>query len=293
LPQNFWTMTQPPLRLHTLLALGRASNLPTVWSNCLAAWLISGGGNWWAFPLLALGASLLYLGGMFLNDAFDVEFDRQFRSERPIPAGHISARDVWWYGGLQLFAGWLLLFFLGVTVAWLALALAATIVFYDAVHKRTEFAPLLMAGCRWLLYLVAGAATLQELRFPVLGHGAALGAYIVGLSFVARVESRSGPAPLWPLVLVATPLIANVWIEPSRNAWSWLASALLLVWLVRCVWSFHRDAKSDVSRLISGLLAGVVLVDGAAVSTLSPGAFLGFAGLFALARWLQRAVPAT
>lgn len=286
-------MTRPPLRLHTLLVLGRTSNLPTVWSNCLAAWLISGAGNWYAFLWLGLGASLLYLGGMFLNDAFDVEFDRQFRSERPIPAGHISAWDVWWYGGLLLFIGWLLLFILSATVAGLALALVAAIIGYDAIHKRTEFAPFLMALCRFLLYLVAGAATLHELRFPVIGHGAALGAYIVGLSFVARGESKPGGAPVWPLLLVAAPLIANVWIEPVRNVWSWLAAVALLLWLIKCLWPLRRAAKPNVGRLVAALLAGIVLVDAAAVATLSFGALLGFAALFSLALLFQKVVPAT
>ena len=31
--------------LRTLLVLGRASNLPTVWSNCLAGWLLGEGGH--------------------------------------------------------------------------------------------------------------------------------------------------------------------------------------------------------------------------------------------------------
>src|SRR3954467_13369572 len=82
----------------TLLILGRTSNLPTVWSNCLAGWLLAGGGNAHnLFPLL-LGATLLYVGGMYLNDAFDAAFDAQYRRERPIPSGAISLSAVWWIG---------------------------------------------------------------------------------------------------------------------------------------------------------------------------------------------------
>ena len=62
-----------------LLVLGRVSNLPTVWSNCLAGWLLGGGGEWGGFCWLCLGATALYVGGMYLNDAFDAEFDRVFR----------------------------------------------------------------------------------------------------------------------------------------------------------------------------------------------------------------------
>ena len=84
-------MDQKFLRqLRALLVLGRVSNLPTVWSNCLAGWWLSGGGNFWKLPFLFFGAAFLYTGGMFLNDAFDAAFDRQRRSSRPIPSGKIS-----------------------------------------------------------------------------------------------------------------------------------------------------------------------------------------------------------
>jgi hypothetical protein len=280
-------------RLGTLLVLGRISNLPTVWSNCLAAWLLNGGGSWGVFILLCAGATLLYVGGMFLNDAFDADFDRQFRSERPIPSGQISEHDVWWFGGLLIFLGWLLLFLLGNTVALLALVLVAAIVLYDAVHKHTEVAPLLMALCRFLLYAVAGAATFQNVNQTVLGHGLVLAAYIVGVSMLARNESGAGKVSFAPLLLVLAPLIANVWIEPHRNALSWLAYAGLAGWLIWCVLRMRRDHRPDVGRIVAGLLAGIVLVDCAAVPMLSFSVTIVFAGLFLLARVMQRIVPAT
>ena len=85
----------PLSKLRTLLVLGRVSNLPTVWSNCLAGWLLGGGGEWPRFAVLGGGATLLYEGGMFLNDAFDADFDAQHRRERPIPSGAISPGSVW------------------------------------------------------------------------------------------------------------------------------------------------------------------------------------------------------
>src|SRR5580698_1400830 len=95
--------------LRTLLVLGRGSNLPTVWSNCLAGWWLSGAGNYWKLISLLLGTSLLYTGGMFLNDAFDVDFDRQRRPERPIPSGKITVAEVWRYGFILLGLGLLFL----------------------------------------------------------------------------------------------------------------------------------------------------------------------------------------
>ena len=131
-------------RLRTLLILGRVSNLPTVWSNCLAGWWLGGAGNTSRLPFLFSGVTLLYLGGMFLNDAFDVEFDRQHRKERPIPSGAISLRAVWRWGFTWIAAGLILLFFDGTVTGTLGVVLASCIVLYDAVHKLITFSPLLM-----------------------------------------------------------------------------------------------------------------------------------------------------
>src|SRR5438309_11599208 len=91
-------MSRTPHTIRPLLVLGRVSNLPTVWSNCLAGWWLGGAGRTEALPFLLIGTSLIYIGGMFLNDAFDVDFDRQHRQERPIPSGQIALDAVWRWG---------------------------------------------------------------------------------------------------------------------------------------------------------------------------------------------------
>ena len=53
--------------LRTLLVVGRVSNLPTLWSNCLAGWWLGGAGNPEQLSLLVAGASLLYLSGTELD----------------------------------------------------------------------------------------------------------------------------------------------------------------------------------------------------------------------------------
>src|ERR1700761_678047 len=103
--------------IRTLLVLARGSNLPTVWSNCLAGWWLTGGHNYWKLPFLLLGVSALYTAGMFLNDAFDADFDRQRRPERPIPSGKIDAGTVWRTGFGLLLAGFILL----VPLGWMAI----------------------------------------------------------------------------------------------------------------------------------------------------------------------------
>ena len=280
-------------QFRTLLVLGRISNLPTVWSNCLAAWLLNGGESRNNFYVLTAGATLLYIGGMFLNDAFDVAFDRQHRQERPIPSGQITARAVWLIGGALLLFGWLLLLLLGLTPALFALLLVGAIILYDAVHKRTSFAPVIMSSCRFLLYLVAGAATQRRVDDPVVWHGLALAGYITGLSYLARSESGTGIIRRWPLLLLVAPLAANVLVNSNRDALSWIASSVLCAWLLWCLRGTFGWASQHIGRTVAGLLAGIVLVDWAVVPRLTEQHNLTFLGLFILALVLQRKIPAT
>src|SRR3984957_6663451 len=141
-------------QLRTLLVLGRVFNLPTVWANCVAGWWLAGGGNFWKLPLLLLGVGALYTGGMFLNDAFDVDFDRQRRPTRPIPSGAITEEWVWVYGWAGVALGILLLIVCGKITGALAVVLAVCIVVYDASPKAITASPWLIGLCRFWVYII-------------------------------------------------------------------------------------------------------------------------------------------
>ena len=279
----------------TLLILGRVSNLPTVWSNCLAGWWLGGGGNVARLPFLFIGISLLYTGGMFLNDAFDEEFDRQRRPERPIPTGKIAAQLVWHGGFGQLALGILLLFFCGKVAAIAALLLTFFILLYDATHKIFTAAPWLMGACRFWVYVVAGAAGARGLNGQPIFCGAALAGYIVGLSYVARRESSRGPIPFWSLFLLVAPIFLAMVMNTGsfRLRAAWLAIVLVL-WLARCARPIFAGGAVNVGQLVSNLLAGIVFVDWLAVAPQCPFELsTAFLVLFGATLWLQRFVPAT
>src|SRR3954470_4188876 len=94
----------------TLFRLGRVSNLPTVWTNVVAATVLAGADPVSASALLAMVAmTLFYVGGMYLNDAFDREIDRRERAGRPIPSGVISVQAVFIAGFGMLGTGFVLM----------------------------------------------------------------------------------------------------------------------------------------------------------------------------------------
>ena len=115
------------MNLATAAKLGRISNLPTVWSNVLAGLVLVGAPIFTTTPLvLTLAATLFYVGGMFLNDAYDAEVDAKERAERPIPAGEVERATVFAWGHGMLAAGLGLTTLLGMRVFVAALATAGT-----------------------------------------------------------------------------------------------------------------------------------------------------------------------
>jgi hypothetical protein len=284
-----------PPSLRTLLILGRVSNLPTIWSNCVAGWWLSGGGNAWKLPFLLLGTSALYAGGMFLNDAFDVEFDRQRRSSRPIPSGAIALERVWIWGWSLLAVGILLLIFCGKGAGALAVILAFCIVVYDVVHKAITASPWLMGLCRFWVYVIAGTTGADGLGGYPIWCGMALAFYIVGLSYVARRESYRGPVPYWPLIFLAVPVLLAATMNVGDDRKQAMLLALVpILWVVRCVRTIFQRSDVHVGQVVSGLLAGIVFVDWLAVAPQCPRDLsVVFLGLFGATYFLQKFVPAT
>lgn len=282
-------------KFRTLLILGRVSNLPTVWSNCLAGWWLSGGGNFWKLSLLLLGVSSLYTGGMFLNDAFDVDFDRQRRATRPIPSGAITEEWVWVYGWGWMALGMLFLILCGKWAGVLAVVLAVSIVIYDATHKMITASPWLIGLCRFWVYVIAGTTGQGVyMGWPIWG-GAAMALYIVGLSYVAKRESFRGPVPYWPLIFLGAPILLAFLMDQyeTRKAAIYM-SVVLILWIIRCVRAVFLGGEMVVGRIVSGLLAGIVLVDWLAVAPKCPMPLaVTFAVLFGLTLLLQRFIPAT
>lgn len=280
--------------LRTLLVLGRVSNLPTVWSNCLAGWLLTGEPLRLSFALVLGGATCLYTGGMFLNDVCDAEFDRKHRKERPIPSGLIPARMVWTLALVLGAVGVGLLAMLGGAAAVCTFGLAVFIVAYNWLHKKWVPALGLMALSRSMLYLIAAAAAVGNPRdalIPCVG----LGLYVLGISLTARMESRRSLAPRWPiaLLLLPMPLALRQSAEPALTIVS-LACVLFLSWILWTAVASRRGPHAVVMT-VGRLIGGMVFVDLLFVASAS-GPYWSFpvlGVLLALALLLQRRVPAT
>jgi 4-hydroxybenzoate polyprenyltransferase len=277
-----------------MLVLGRVSNLPTVWSNCLAGWILGGTGTLDRLAWVCAGATLLYVAGMYFNDAFDATFDRQHRPERPIPSGAITATAVWQWGFVWLCGGLACVWHMGTTPAILATLLSAAIIVYDVVHKIFAFSPILMAACRFLLLLLAASIANSGVTGLTVWSGLVLAAYVIGLSFIAQRESTHMTLRYWPVLFLLLPIVLSVMVNTGPFQQPALILILvLLIWIARCLYFLFWSAQRNVGRAVSGLLAGIALVDALAVAPGAPWATMAFATLFLLALVFQQFVPAT
>jgi len=285
----------------TWLRLGRVSNLPTVWTNVLAATMIARG----ALPpattaLCLLALSAFYTGGMFLNDAFDREIDAVERPERPIPAGLVRARTVFAAGYAQLAVGAFLLVGIGASVdgrraagsALAAALLAGAIIGYDMRHKGSAFAPVVMATCRALVYVSVGVAMAGVPGTGLVAAATALLCYVIGLSYVAAQENHRTLSSAWPLVVLAVPLTFCLqWIAMPT-----LAGPLTVFfggWVLFAL-SFLVRARPDPRGAVTRLIAGICAFDAVVIAAHGSAAVsLCALGLLALTRLFQRFVPGT
>lgn len=278
------------MTLDVFLRLGRVSNLPTVWTNALAGAVLAGSVAPSTLMLVCIALSLFYVGGMWLNDAFDAEIDARERANRPIPMGEVSRRRVFAGGFAMLGMAVLIGALMGAFAA--ALCLAAAIVLYDWLHKRTVFSPLLMGAARFFSYIFAASAS-GSVLFAVLLGAAGLFAYVVGLTYAAKKEAYNEIGNAWPLAVLALPVLVVLWMS-GFALWPLVILLGLLAVMGFALARLIRRAPGDVPVAVVTLIAGIALYDAALIAAMGnlPLALLAVLG-FGATLVLQRVAAGT
>jgi len=263
------------------LRLIRASGLATIFSNTLAAVLVSAGDGlnpkWFLMRLhdsgarvgwILLASCLLYATGMLWNDLHDVEVDRVQAPRRPLPSGRISCESALIVGvllaiGALLAAGAVPEHGLAFNAAGVVLTL---ILLYDFAVKDIPWAgsvimALVRAAHACFVLLMLGPEFLAAAVLPTTtaghwlpGYALILGMYIFGLTLVSELESR--PAKRWELLtggvfLCAAPLLALYRV--SQAPW------LHQVWRFS---GFGPPAVALTLMLVAAIAIGLVLLVG-------------------------------
>jgi hypothetical protein len=291
------------MNIQVALHLGRVSNLPTVWTNVLAGLTLAGASSGlsasvpqiWA---LMISMTFFYLGGMYLNDAFDAEIDAAERPERPIPSGQVSARLVFHLGFVMLFLGIAGLAWAGTQLpngtgwapAIAGLALAACITFYNWNHKNNPLGPLVMGACRMLIYVAAGLVLTISLPNGLYFGAGVLLCYLIGLTFAAKQENLNQITNLWPLIFLGVPFTYAAGMLKIDQT-SLVILVIFLLWVLYALSFLIFPSRINVPRAVVSLLAGICLLDALLIAAsgdtnLALFALVGFPLTLAFQRWI-------
>jgi len=288
------------------LRLLRLPNFVTVPGDPLAGFALASGftAGAAAWPVAAaVGASLcIYAAGMFANDYFDLDEDRRFRPERPLPAGQVKPAAVLLAALATALAGVGLASLAGLPATIVAGVLVLAVVAYDAGAKRVPvWGPINMGICRGLSLLLGAAAAGPEfLRNPAVCIAAAgLVAYIAAVTAIAAAETATARLRFrrWlPGLSVGACFGAlYVWARPDTIPPLALAGTLAALALVWAAWCGHRLSgrvpATVTMQTVGKLIRGLLLIQAAFVAThLWPGAALAAVLLagWPLGAWMGR-----
>lgn len=283
-----------PHMLRAIVESGRISNLPTVWTNVLVGAALTG---WDGAPgpmLPAMGApSLLYLGGMFLNDAFDAEWDRAHNKDRPVAGGRLTRAAAFTLGWGCLIGG-IALAGLGrdpvAGLAW-ALALSPCIVLYQLLHKQFSGSVVIMALCRALVYPLAAAMLGGAGAEPIWPASVAIAGTTMLLTLAARREedrgARTGAALAW---LVPAPYLLAAWAYGVPSI-GWVVAGVFLAWSAK---GAVDAVRGRIRGAVLTWLAGLCLGDALILTLLERPELAGIAMLFWILTVLaHRRIPGT
>jgi 4-hydroxybenzoate polyprenyltransferase len=179
---------------------------------------------------LLLGASAgLYLAGMVFNDVFDRRIDAQERPRRPIPSGRVSVHGAVVFGTVLVALGLACAALAGPKCITVAAMLTACIFLYDALLKSTFVGPVFMGSCGSLNVILgassAGFRWTAPYGLPHVYIAAALGVYVMGVTFFARQEAgRSSRLSLTGALIVLNAglaLLLVLWYGPWSRYLSW------------------------------------------------------------------------
>jgi len=327
-------------KIKALLATGRISNLPTVWCNCMAATLIlfhqSQKGfldfieQPWSQQLTYLAiflvviSSCFYVGGCFMGDYYDRDFDAKHKPDRPIVSGVLNEKTVKIIGitlMITALAGTTYLPHIAIEQFKSILILAPAILLFFAIqlysehHKKSLYIALPLIGlCRFSLIIFAASASALLLdEIDSLGHyvhlakipiftstiilyASAVCLYTICFASVARTESSDSPIT-WRNILRYTmlglPFVALISKGEFHGAYlaiaAMVAFAVYALWLLRAFQFLEKNKGIYVSKC----LAGFCLLDACFVAQFGWIWFVICLALFGLALLLQRIAPAT
>jgi hypothetical protein len=275
---------------HGVTTFGGVGLLPTVWTNCLAAWWLGAGGDAAGLIAAMCGVSLLFIGGSFFSFAYYSETRAGYSRGSGLGMAYLEPRHLWLLSLGYFALGLVILAFIGRTSTVVAFFLGMFLVVYVTSSGVFMAAPLSLFMLRFAVYLLAGSVSRRGITGDCVWQGLAVGCYMSGIGFLTVRTPSAGSQIGWPHLLLAVPGLLALLVNEFtlRNLFLCFLFFMWLGWALRYCFGSHPP---NVRYTLSNLLAGVVLVDLLATYGESFWLVLAFMLLFPFSILLVRSYP--
>lgn len=149
--------------------------------------------------ILIFSSVFLYIGGLVLNDLFDIKIDRLERPNRPLPSGRIKTGKAILVTVILFGSGLALASIINPTALGISLLLIAGIVAYNYKIKNGYFRPYLMAAIR-ALNVIYGASFIFDIPITSVGSS---GELLTPASTITSTSTTTFNFDPWLLLTVA------------------------------------------------------------------------------------------
>jgi len=298
--------------LRAFLELIRPGNTATALADVLAGFAVAGLVDTRALPFLLVATTCLYAGGITLNDVFDRHIDARERPERAIPSGRVQAGHAGLFGASLVTVGVAAAAMVSREAGLVAVAIAASVLLYDAWGKHRMFVgPVNMGLCRGLNLLLGMTAAPGVVagQWPLALISLT---YIAAVTALSRGEVSGGKRPVavvaFILLLVVLGALKFVVLAPHVSGTGGLGAVsidvdpfalALLAWLAwRILPPFWRTIGNPDPMVIraavrTGVLS-LVLVDAVLAAAYAGMIYtLAVLSIWVVAGWLGRRFAVT
>lgn len=279
-------------RLKEYLLLIRLPNVFTAPSNILTGYFAAvtvAEANSVHLTALMVSSGLLYIGGIVLNDYFDVEIDKRERPFRPLPSGNISKRHALTIGIVAMLIANTIALILGPISFAVSLLLTFAIIVYDYRLKHGPSGPFAMGSARFLNVIFGASPVLLYLNnhsYAIVGTAAAsLFLYIVAITLLSKKETGNERPNSTIVFLMVFGVISAVAILGLllQLQWAFLVNlSIFAVVMIVTLRQYLMKELPSVQKAVRNMVISVIILDSIFVSG-TAGLLYGLATLLLIA----------
>ena len=279
-------------RLKEYLLLIRLPNVFTAPSNILTGYFAAvtvAEANSVHLTALMVSSGLLYIGGIVLNDYFDVEIDKRERPFRPLPSGNISKRHALAIAIVAMLIANTIALVLGPISFAVSLLLTFAIIVYDYRLKHGLSGPFAMGSARFLNVILGASPVLLYLNshsYAIVGTAAAsLFLYIVAITLLSKKETgneRPNSTIVFLMVFGVISAVAALGLLLQLQ-WAFLVNlSIFAVVMIVTLRQYLMKELPSVQKAVRNMVISVIILDSIFVSG-TAGLLYGLATLLLIA----------